>query len=65
MIDVCHQWLDLRLVDDPHDIETGDGSGILGGLALGIVEVSRDSDHGMGDLQRDERKYCETYCMYV
>jgi hypothetical protein len=28
-----------RLVDDTEDLETGDGSGILGGLALSVVEV--------------------------
>jgi hypothetical protein len=28
-----------RLVDDTEDLETSDGSGILGSLALGIVEV--------------------------
>ena len=27
------------LVDDTEDLETGDGSGILGGLALSVVEV--------------------------
>ena len=26
------------LVDDPHDDKTGDNSGVLGGLTLGIVE---------------------------
>jgi len=28
-----------RLVDDTEDLETGDGSGILGGLTLSVVEV--------------------------
>lgn len=37
----------LRLVDDPHDIQAGDDSSILGGLTLGIIEVGRDSDHSM------------------
>ena len=29
-------------VDDSENVETGDDSGILGGLALGVVEVSRN-----------------------
>jgi len=38
------------LVNDTEDLETGDGTGILGSLALGVVEVGRDGDDGMGDL---------------
>ena len=32
------------LVDDSKNVNTRDGSGILGGLSLGIVEISWDSD---------------------
>ncbi len=28
----------LRLIDDSDDVQTGDGSCIFGGLALGIIE---------------------------
>merc|ERR1712166_1722486 len=37
------------LVDDSLDGESGNGSGILGGLSLGIVEVGGDGDNGVGD----------------
>jgi len=36
-------------VDDTKDVETSDGTGILGGLTLGIVEIGRDRDDGIGD----------------
>ena len=38
-----------RLIDDTLDFEAGDTARVLGGLALGVVEISRYRDHGVGD----------------
>jgi hypothetical protein len=39
-----------RLVDDTEDVKTSNGTGILGGLTLVVVEVGGDSDDGLLDL---------------
>ena len=36
--------------DDTEDVETSDGTGVLGGLTLCVVEVGGDGDDGVGDL---------------
>ena len=41
------------LVDDSENLHAGDGTGILGGLSLGIVEVSGHSDNGVVDLSTE------------
>ena len=37
------------LVDDTLDVEASDGTGVLGGLTLRVIEVSGDSDDGVVD----------------
>ena len=39
-----------RFVDDAQHVESGDLTGVFGGLPLGIVEVRGDGDHSICDL---------------
>ena len=43
-----------RLVDDALDLEASDLAGVLGGLTLGVIEVRRDGDDGLGDRLAQE-----------
>lgn len=42
----------LRFIDNSHNIQTSNGTSILSGLALSIIEVGGDSDHSMCDLRK-------------
>ena len=44
-----------RLVDDADDVESGDAAGVLGRLALAVVEVRRHGDHGLLDRLAEVR----------
>ena len=49
LIDAVGQSSGGRLVDDTLDVQAGDGTGVLGGLTLGVGEVSRNGDDRLGD----------------
>lgn len=44
-----------RFINDTEDVQTTDGTSVLGGLALRIIEVSRDGDDGVGDVATEVR----------
>ena len=47
LVEAVGQRRRRRLVDDAQHLEAGDGAGVLGRLALAVVEVGRDRDHGL------------------
>ena len=52
LVEAVSQSRRRRLVDDALDVEARDAAGVLGGLALGIVEVGRNRDDRFGDWSR-------------
>ena len=44
-----------RLVDEAQDFEAGDFAGVLGGLALRVVEIGGDGDDGAVDRFAEDR----------
>ena len=50
LVEAVGQRRRRRLVDDAQDLEAGDLAGVLGRLALRVVEIRRDRDDGLRDL---------------
>src|SRR4029453_463546 len=50
LVNAVREGCGCRLIDDPKDFEPGDPSGVLGRLALCVVEVRRHCDHRLGDF---------------
>ena len=50
LIDAVGEGSRSRLIDDTLDLQTGNLTGVLGGLALGIGEVGRNGNDCFGDL---------------
>ncbi|EKE74482.1 NAD-specific glutamate dehydrogenase [Celeribacter baekdonensis B30] len=47
-VEAIGQSRSCRLVDDPQHFEASNLTGVFGGLALGVVKVSRNRDDGLG-----------------
>ncbi len=54
-VEAVRQRRGSRLVDDAQHLETGDLTGLLRGLALGVAEVGGHRDHGLGDAVAEVR----------
>mmetsp|Transcript_7796 Transcript_7796/g.11604 ORF Transcript_7796/g.11604 Transcript_7796/m.11604 type:complete len:199 (+) Transcript_7796:1158-1754(+) len=54
LIESIREGSSSGLVDDTHHFETSNLTGILSGLSLGIIEVGRHSDDGLGNRASKE-----------
>src|SRR3989442_14099192 len=50
--------LEVLLINNAQHLEAGNAAGVFGGLALGIVEISGNSDYSLGNLlsRSEERR---------
>mmetsp|Transcript_21933 Transcript_21933/g.70873 ORF Transcript_21933/g.70873 Transcript_21933/m.70873 type:complete len:677 (+) Transcript_21933:167-2197(+) len=55
LVEAVRNGRSRRLVDDAHHVEAGDDAGILGRLALRVVEVRRNGHHSVLDVLAEER----------
>ena len=49
LVNAVSQRRGRGFVDDPQNVQSGDGAGVFGGLPLGIVEVGRYGNDGLRD----------------
>ena len=54
LVDTVGQGGSRRLVDDTADVQSGDGTSLLGSLTLRVGEVCRNGDDGVGNLLTEE-----------
>src|SRR5207237_793686 len=50
LVETVRERRGRRLIDDAQDVEARDAAGVLGGLALPVIEVGGNGDHRFGDL---------------
>jgi hypothetical protein len=49
LVEAVRQRCGRRFVDDAQHVQAGDASGVLGGLSLTVVEISRDCNNGVAN----------------